>query len=431
MNYDGYPDFQKPFKRIAIVGAGISGLGAAHLLSRTFNVTLFEAESRLGGHARTLLAGREQKVPVDTGFIVFNYENYPHLTALFDELAVPVKKSDMSFAASINDGQIEYGLQTLGALFADRKNALRPGFWQMIRDIFKFNARAMSLAQTTDVTLGEMLDILKMGDWFRKNFLLPITGAIWSTSPYDMLDFPAKTLVTFFANHGLLSVNGQHQWWTVDGGSREYVWRIESKIREHSGQIRLGAPVVSVDRKDEKVYLRTQGQEAEQFDTVVFACHSDQALKMLANPTPEERRILGALRYTQNKVYLHDDAAQMPKRKACWASWVYRAKHSQACSKIAVTYWMNRLQSIPMETPLFVTLNPIDNIRDECIFDEETFYHPQFDQAAIEAQQDLKVIQGHNATFYCGAYTRYGFHEDGLLSAVEASRALGEVPAWA
>ena len=417
-------------KKIAVIGAGISGLGAAYLLSDKYKVTLFESEKRLGGHARTLFAGRGRQVPVDTGFIVFNYRNYPHLTGLFELLNVPVKKSDMSFAASINDGRIEYGLQTLRAIFAQKRNMLHPNFLMMLRDIFRFNNLALATANGANLTTGELLDKLNMRDWFRNYFLLPISGAIWSTAPKDMLSFPAKTFTRFFDNHGLLTINDQPQWWTVDGGSREYVMRIEQAMLAKGVDIRLGAEVISVIRENKKVSVYIKGCELEEFDEVVFGCHSDQALAMLAHPHEEEQQILGALKYKANKAYLHDDASYMPKRKSCWASWVYKGHSKHVEYAIPLTYWMNRLQSIPNDVPLFVTLNPIEEIEEKYIFDETVFYHPQFDQLAIEAQGKLPSLQGKRSTWYCGAYTRYGFHEDGLLSAVNVAKSMGIQIPW-
>ena len=417
-------------KRVAIIGSGISGLGSAYILSQKHDVILYESESRLGGHARTLVAGRKEQVPVDTGFIVFNYRNYPHLTGLFNQLDVPVKKSDMSFAASIDNGKVEYGLQTLRAIFAQKRSFIRPQYWAMLRDIFRFNQLALQTANNSSLTVCELLDELKMRDWFRKYFLLPISGAIWSTSPQDMLSFPARTFTQFFENHGLLTINDQPQWWTVDGGSIEYVNRLADVIQKNGAVIRLSSKVQSVSRVNKKVYVRVNGDEPEEFDEVVFACHSDQALAVLANPTEQEREILGAIRYKANKAYLHDDSSYMPNRRACWASWVYKGKTNHAEHAITLTYWMNRLQSIPNTIPLFVTLNPTQEIKDEYIFDETVFHHPQFDEAAIQAQTKLPDIQGQNSTWYCGAYTRYGFHEDGLLSAVNIANKMDVGVPW-
>ena len=343
---------------------------------------------------------------------------------------MPVKKSDMSFAASINNGSIEYGLQTLKAIFAQKRNLVHPSFWFMLRDIFRFNNLALTTANNTNLTTGELLDELNMRDWFRNYFLLPISGAIWSTAPKDMLSFPAKTFTQFFENHGLLTINNQPQWWTVDGGSHEYVKRIENVLIANGTEIRVAAKVNAVVRNENDVRVLTKGSEPESFDEIIFACHSDQALDILANPTPAEQDIIGSIRYKANKAYLHDDNSYMPKRKSCWASWVYKGDAKHAENAIPLTYWMNRLQSIPEDIPLFVTLNPVNEIKEENIFDETVFHHPQFDKLAIDAQKKLPDIQGKNLTWYCGAYTRYGFHEDGLLSAVNIARAMNVNIPW-
>ncbi|MGZ0188082.1 MAG: NAD(P)/FAD-dependent oxidoreductase [Alphaproteobacteria bacterium] len=418
-------------RRAAIIGAGISGLGAAYALSKTHAVTIFEAEPRLGGHARTLEAGRKRTVPIDTGFIVFNYRNYPLLTGLFTELETPVKKSDMAFAASIDGGRIEYGLHSTPAIFAQKSNLVRPGFWRMLADIPRFNRGVKALANQPGLTLGDALDRLNMGQWHRQYFLLPLSGAVWSASPEQMLDFPLATFIQFFKNHGLLTINDQPQWHTVDGGSRVYVAQLAAAILANGGEIRTSAPIENVRRNDGSVTVKSAGQDAESFDDVVFACHSDQALALLGDPDQDEQRILGAMRYSPNTVILHDDPSVMPKRRVCWASWNYQGKANMADPAMTVTYWMNRLQGIPEDVPLFVTLNPSTPIQDKYVFDETVLNHPVFDQPAIDAQAALPGIQGKRNTWFCGAYTRYGFHEDGLLSAVTVARAMGASPAWA
>lgn len=418
-------------RRVAVIGAGISGLGAAYALSKTHAVTVFEAEPRLGGHARTLEAGRKAVVPVDTGFIVFNYRNYPLLTGLFAELDTPVKKSDMAFAASIDGGRIEYGLFSSGSLFAQKRNLARPAFWRMLKDIPHFNKNVKALAEEPGLTLGDALDRLGMGQWHRQYFLLPLSGAVWSASPEQMLDFPLSTFVRFFENHGLLTINDQPKWHTVDGGSRVYVAQLAAAIQTNGGIIRTGAPIERVSRSEAGAKVKAIGHEAKIFDEVVFACHSDQALALLDDPDANERRILGAMRYAANKVILHDDPAVMPTRRACWASWNYQGKADITDPDMTVTYWMNRLQGIREDVPLFVTLNPSKPIRDEFIFDETELSHPVFDQPAIDAQAALPGIQGQRNTWFCGAYARYGFHEDGLLSAVNIAKAMGAEPAWA
>ncbi len=407
-----------PQPRIAVIGAGVSGLAAAYELSPSRNVTLFESAPRLGGHARTVLAGRRGDVPVDTGFIVFNYPNYPHLTRMFRELDVPVRKSDMSFAASIGEGFIEYGLRDFGALTAQTRNMVRPQFWRMVADILKFNRNAVAASADPDLTLGELLDRMELGDWFRNYYLLPISGAIWSSTPEQIGAFPARSLVQFFENHALLTPN-THQWHTVDGGSIEYVTRIAAAIRANGGEIRTGAPVAGVRRGLAGVSVRAHGGDWEEFDQVVFACHSDDALALLEAPTAEETRILGDLRYQTNHAVLHRDVRQMPKRRNCWASWVFLSPDAEPAARIGVTYWMNSLQGIDAADPMFVSLNPARSIPDEMIYDEAEFRHPVFDRAALAAQERLKSIQGRNATWYCGAYARHGFHEDGYASAVD------------
>ncbi|MCV6823099.1 MULTISPECIES: NAD(P)/FAD-dependent oxidoreductase [Halocynthiibacter] len=411
-------------KRVAIIGGGISGLAAAYLLSTRCSVTLFEAGQKLGGHARTIHAGRNGNQPVDTGFIVFNKVNYPHLTKMFEHLDVPIIKSDMSFGATIDDGRVEYGLATLGALFAQKRNLLRPGFARMIRDIGHFNSQAEKLATDDSATIGELMDDLRVGEWFRRFYLLPLCGAIWSTPPSKIRDFPAHTLVQFFRNHALLSATGQHQWWTVKGGSREYVSRLEHYLRARGVALRTGTPVSNVVRKEGGVTIQTSAQAPEQFDEVIFACHSDQALKLLQNPTPDEIAALSAIRFQDNEVILHRDETQMPLRRSVWSSWVYRANSTKDEPKIGVTYWMNRLQAIPENDPLFVSLNPLKPVPDELIYDQKTFRHPVFDGAALKAQHALKSIQGQNRTWFAGAYTRHGFHEDGFASAVRIADAM-------
>ncbi|MGB5559974.1 MAG: FAD-dependent oxidoreductase [Paracoccaceae bacterium] len=404
--------------RTAIIGGGISGLAAAYELASSEPVVLFEAESRLGGHARTKLAGRNCDVPVDTGFIVFNYQNYPHLTRMFSELDVPVKKSNMSFAASIGNGAIEYGLNSFGSMTAQTRNMVRPQFWRMISDIVKFNNQASALAENSDLSLGELLDRLQMGAWFRRYYLLPLSGAIWSSTPEQMQSFPAHSLVQFFKNHALMSYRN-HQWYTVDGGSIEYVRRIRQAIETRGGAFRTGCPVKAVRRHEHGVELRLESGEWEYFDKVIFACHSDDALRLLERPTTKERQVLGGLRYQSNRAVLHCDPVVMPKRTKCWASWVFNSPEDRPSPSIGVTYWMNSLQGIKPDDPIFLSLNSPFDIRPEAIYDEVEFRHPVFDAAAIRAQCQLADLQGQNRTYFCGAYAKWGFHEDGYASAMD------------
>ena len=411
-------------RRVAIIGGGISGLAAAHLLAPRHAVTLFEAAPRLGGHARTVMAGQNGDQPVDTGFIVFNYANYPHLTKLFRDLDVPVAKSDMSFGASIDGGRIEYGLKDLTALTAQKRNLLRPGFARMVRDILRFNAEAETLAADDSATIGELMDAMRLGAWFQDYYLTPLSGAIWSTPPEQIRGFPARALVQFFRNHALLSTSGQHQWWTVDGGSVEYVRRLERSLLGRGVALHTGTPVHKVVRDGAQVVVHSAAGPQAPFDQVIFACHADQALRLLDRPTPRERAALSAQRFQDNVMVLHRDTAQMPKRRAVWSSWVYTADTRRPQTAIGVTYWMNRLQNIPERDPLFVTLNPSTPVREELIYDQTTFRHPVFDAGALAAQRQLREMQGENNTWFAGAWTRHGFHEDGIASAVRIARAL-------
>lgn len=411
-------------QRIAIIGGGISGLSAAWLLSGHHQVTLYEAAPRLGGHARTVMAGRRGDVAVDTGFIVFNYVNYPHLTALFRDLDVPVQRSDMSFGVSLGNGAVEFALRSANALFAQRANLLRPNFHRMIRDILRFNTRASAAAEgRADLTIAELIAELGLGTRFRDHYLYPICGAIWSTPARDIGAFPAATLLRFLGNHALMSKGGQHQWWTVTGGSISYVSRLTAALEARGVALRPATPVRAVTRTEGGASLQINGAW-ESFDHVILACHADQALALLSDPSPEERAALGKVRFQDNRAVLHADPVVMPRRRACWSSWVYRDDALQANRAVGVTYWMNRLQSLPDDDPLFVSLNPGAAIDPALIYDEVTFRHPVFDQAAIDAQARLRAMQGSRQTWFAGAWLRNGFHEDGFASAARIARQL-------
>lgn len=410
--------------RIAVIGSGISGMAAAHQLCTDHQVVLYEAENRLGGHARTVMAGKRGDQPVDTGFIVFNHVNYPNLVRLFDELGVPTAKSDMSFGASIGGGRFEYGFRDWAGLVAQKSNIVNPRYWGMLRDIMRFNAQAETLAGDGSITIRAFLDRLGAGDWFRDYYLLPLSGAIWSTPTAGILDFPAQALIDFFKNHALLGVRGQHQWYTVQGGSVEYVRRVHLALERAGVDLRLGAAVAAVQRVPGAVMVRAQGGEWETFDEVIFATHSDDTLRLLADPTAEEAAHLGAILYQPNDVVLHSDTSMMPKRRAAWASWVYVEGAGPRPDRIDLTYWMNSLQPIPMDDPLFVTLNANRSIREELIHDQVTFRHPVYDLGALAAQKALRAGNGAQSTWFCGAWMRNGFHEDGFASAVDVVTAL-------
>ena len=411
-------------KKIAVIGGGISGLGAAYVLSNTYQVTLFEAENRLGGHARTVFAGKNGNQAVDTGFIVFNYPNYPELSQLFSELNVPIAKSDMSFGASLKDGTIEYALRNFDAIFAQRKNVLNPRFVKMVWDINRFNTIGLTVADDESLTIGQFLQRLKTGDWFRDYYLLPLSGAIWSTPTEKILDFPAYAMLQFFKNHALLSRSGQHQWYTVKGGSREYVNRLENVLAQKQVEIRVKTPVASVTRHQTGVVVKTYSCEPQTFDEVVFATHSDDTLSLLSDPSKFEQRNLGSIKYQNNDVVLHSDVTVMPKLHKCWSSWVYTERKDKSTDKIDLTYWMNSLQPIPLDDPLFVTLNSTHNIDQNQIYDQVTMRHPVYDVGVLSAQKDLSLNNGHNRTWFSGAWMKNGFHEDGLSSGLDVARSI-------
>ena len=411
-------------KKIAVIGGGVSGLGAAYALSNTYQVTLFEAENRLGGHARTVFAGKNGQQPVDTGFIVFNYPNYPELSQLFSELNVPIARSDMSFGASLKDGSIEYALRNFDAIFAQRKNVLNPQFVKMVWDINRFNTIGLKVADDESLTIGQFLKRLKTGDWFRDYYLLPLSGAIWSTPTEKILDFPAYAMLQFFKNHALLSRSGQHQWYTVKGGSREYVNRLENVLAQKQVEIRVKTPVASVTRHQTGVVVKTYSCEPQTFDEVVFATHSDDTLAILSDPSIIEQRNLGSIEYQNNDVVLHSDVTVMPKLYKCWSSWVYTERKDKNTDKIDLTYWMNSLQPIPLDDPLFVTLNSTHNIDQNQIYDQVTMRHPVYDGGVLSAQKDISLSNGNNRTWFSGAWMRNGFHEDGLSSGLDVARSL-------
>jgi uncharacterized protein len=414
--------------RIAVIGTGISGMGSAYLLHKKHDITLYEKSADIGGHSRTRMVQHGGKsIAVDTGFIVFNHQNYPNLCGMFRHLSVPTEKSDMTFAITINNGAIEWGGRNPNALFGQRSNLLRPQFWGFVRDIFRFNARALATAeQHPELTLGELLKKIEVGDWYARYFILPIGGAIWSCSLQQMLSFPAIAFVRFFKEHGLLSVIGQPQWHTVTGGSREYIKRLTFPYKD---RILTNCAAVAIKRTGATILISDSTGQTREFDHVILACHGDQALKLLTDATEQEQSVLSTFRYSVNRAVLHKDTSIMPRRRRCWASWVYHSEdESQSCA-IPITYWMNLLQNIDPAYPLFVTLNPHRPITAEHIFDEHVFEHPIYSPESVAAQKRLPEIQGRQNTWFCGAHWRNGFHEDGLASAVAVADAFHvEIP---
>ncbi|MYN41371.1 FAD-dependent oxidoreductase [Duganella sp. FT109W] len=417
-------------QRIAIVGAGISGLAAAYFLQRRHDVVLFEAGSYLGGHANTVdIQVEGQHCAVDTGFLVYNEKTYPNLIALLDELGVQSIASDMSFGVSMDGGALEWAGTNLDTVFAQRRNALSPAFLGMLRDILHFNGHAEEflLRSAADgATLGELLTRQGYGRLFRDGYLLPMAAAIWSSSPSDILAFPAATFLRFCLNHALLQVNDRPQWRTVRGGSRNYVQAIAATLADY----RLKTPVRSLRRVDGQVLVET-GAQTEIFDAVVLATHAPATLAMLSDASADERAILGAVRYQPNTAWLHTDARLMPQRRKVWSAWNYLSTHQTDGSRpVCVSYWLNQLQSLPFSTPVVVTLNPPTPPAADTVLARFEYDHPIMDQPAIDAQQALARIQGTNGLWYAGAWTGYGFHEDGLKSALRIAAAFDAAPAW-
>lgn len=430
------PTDRRITRRIAVVGSGIAGLSTAWSLAPEAQVTLFEAGSHFGGHAHTVDLTLEGVTHgVDTGFLVYNHRTYPHLIGLFAELGVDTAASDMSFSVQSQADGLEWSGSSLNTVFAQRRNLLRPAFLAMLRDVLRFNRLTTAVAerhQEQELTepISEFLDRHRFGTVFRDWYFLPMIGCIWSCPTEQMLRFPVATMIRFCHNHGLIQVADRPQWRTVRGGSREYVRKMLPRLQD----ARLNTPVRSVRRAPPGagpgsgtagVWVATDAGE-ERFDDVVLACHSDQSLALLADASAAERRWLGALRYHPNRTVLHTDASLMPRRPLAWAAWNYeRAGQLQReQASVCLHYWINRLQPLPWKTPVIVSLNPSREPDPAKVIRSFEVHHPVFDQAAIDAQARLHEFQGHARVWFCGAWTRYGFHEDGLMSGLAVASAL-------
>lgn len=415
-------------QKLAVIGAGITGLSAAWLLREAYDVTLYETEARAGGHADTQMPVLDgKKVPVDTGFIVYNNVNYPNLVGFFAALGIATHASDMSFGVSKNDAAFEYAGGALKQLFAQPHNVFRPRFIKMVRDILRFNKAAPALLATnSSATLGEYLAANHYGPGFTEDYILPMGAAIWSASVTGMKAFPARSFIRFFVNHGLLNITDRPQWRTVTGGSRVYVERVLRDLPD----IRLGAAVSRVTREADSVSLLAGGVVAH-YDQVVFCAHADQSLAMLEAPSDAERAVLGGISFQDNVAVLHQDIALMPRRRLAWSSWNYlsqsRTDHDDA---VCLTYWMNLLQGMKTKMPLLVSLNPNLPIDPAKILLRKTYRHPQFDARAIAAQQQLPSIQGQDRLWFAGAWAGWGFHEDGIASALQVANGLNVRAPW-
>jgi predicted NAD/FAD-binding protein len=427
-------------EKIAIVGSGIAGLGTAWLLRGQFEVTVFEADDRLGGHAHTVTVQEgERSVPIDTGFMVFNRVTYPHLTRLFETLGVPMKGTDMSFSVRNETRDLEYCGSSLNHLFAQRRNVLRPSFYRMLGRIGRFNrdaVEALGDPAVASLTLEDYVARRGYGDDFFRLYLLPMSSAVWSTPPEKMLRFPASTLLRFFHNHGFLGMHSQHPWWTVEGGSRVYVEKLIAPFRD---RIRLRSAVRSIRRGVDGINVATD-TDAQRFDRVVLACHSPAAAGMLGrDATPLERRVLSAFAFQPNRATLHTDRRVMPRTRLAWASWNYRldapaggspraSSNEKAPESPSTHYWMNRLQGVSRRADYFVSINGQDRLSPTNILRSIDYEHPLFDLGATRAQAEIPALNAAaletTRTHFVGAWQRYGFHEDGLHSAVELARLL-------
>jgi len=409
--------------RIAIVGTGVSGLVCAHLLSRRHDVTVFEADPRPGGHAHTVRIDLPDEThEVDTGFLVYNERNYPGLVRLFDGLGVATKASDMSFSVSDDVSGVEWRGTSLTTLFAQRRNALRPTFLRMLADVVRFNRTARALLTEEHPTHRSLAEMLAEGRWssrFVEWYLIPMGSSIWSADPSTFLDMPAVTFARFFDNHGLLDYGDQPSWRTVDGGSRRYV---EAILNPLGDAVRLSSPVAKVTRRDDGVEIHTD-MGPERFDHVVLATHSDQALGLLSDPSVAEREVLGAIRYQPNRATLHTDERLLPRSRRAWASWNYHRLADQP-RLATLTYRLASLQGIDSAHEILVTLNRDDAIRDDRVLARFDYAHPVFDVPAIAAQRRHQELNGNRGTWFCGAYWGYGFHEDGVQSALTVCRRL-------
>lgn len=416
---------------IAVVGAGISGLASAYFLSRGYRVTLYESEASLGGHSNTVDVSLDgQTHPVDTGFLVFNDKTYPNLIRLFSDLGVASHASDMSFSVSVDNGRLEWAGTSLNTLFAQRRRILLPSFHRMVLDILRFNRQAphnLTYALEHGISLATLLNQGGYGENFKQNYLLPMAAAIWSSSPADILNFPAATFLQFCINHGLLQVNDRPQWRTVQNGSRQYVQRISRSI----GAIRTGTPVRSITRGDGQVQVATDNGTTS-YKAVVLATHAPVSRHLLSDLSPLEDSLLAGVRYQPNCAVLHTDTALLPRCRRVWSAWNYlRNSTGDAAQPACVSYLINKLQPLPFSTSVIVTLNPDRPIRPGSEIARFDYEHPVLDAPAVAAQQRIDQIQGHGNTWFAGAWTGYGFHEDGLKSALRVVRNFNLLPEWA
>lgn len=419
-------------QKVAIIGTGIAGMGAAHFLQKEYDITLFEKNSYVGGHTNTVTVDEAgTQIHIDTGFMVFNQVTYPNLIRLFKELDAPTKKTSMSFSVQHVPTGLEFSGSGLNELFAQRRNIFNPRFIRMLLQINRFNeecGEVLTDPRYAGMTLAEYIKEKKFGDDFLYKYLIPMSSAVWSTPIDQMLDFPAFSLVRFFTNHGFLGLKTQHQWYTLHNGSQAYR---EILIRPFRDRIVVNAPVVRVERHEHSATVILKNGERAEFDKVIFASHADETLAMLAQPTDEERRLLSPFRYQENIAVLHTDASLMPKAKLAWSSWNYRIDQTKDSGLSPSTiYWMNSLQQVSEKKDYFVNINGEGLVDPSTVLKRIVYTHPVFTVASQDAQKELHMLNRTGPLYYCGSYFKYGFHEDAFTSGLELSRLLLKQKVW-
>lgn len=413
-------------EKIAIIGTGIAGMGCAHLLKDQYDLTIYEQNDYIGGHTNTItVAEGDDKVHMDTGFMVFNYETYPHLTGLFKKLKAPVKKSDMSFSVQYVPAKLEYCGSGISGLFAQKKNIFNWSHIRMLLQISRFNEEAIRIISNPayeNHSLKDFIDEFGFSEDMLWKYLIPMSAAVWSAPMESMLDFPAVTLIRFFKNHGFLGLDTQHQWYTLHNGSQSYK---ELLIKPFKDRIRVGDAVLKVERRAGKAVVYAQKSEPESFDKVIIASHADQALNMLAHPTESEKQLLKAFKYQKNVATVHTDESVMPVVRKAWSSWNYKVEEKDGRLIATTIYWMNRLQGVSENKNYFVSVNPVPGSLDPSkVIREIDYEHPLFDVAAVQAQKELHTLNENGPIYFCGSYFRYGFHEDAYASAVQLCKIL-------
>lgn len=414
-------------EKIAIIGTGVAGMGCGHFLHEKYDLTFFEELDYIGGHTNTVTVEEDGKpVYIDTGFMVFNYQTYPNLCALFEEIKAPVKKTDMSFSVQYLPAKLEYSGSSMNHLFAQRRNIFNPAFLKMLMQINRFNKESVEILDDpkyADYSIGKYIEEFGYSQDMLWKYLIPMSSAVWSTPMKDILDFPAVSLIRFFKNHGFLGLDTQHQWYTLHNGSQSYRELLIAPFRD---KIKLNKRVAVVERlEDGKVKVLADDGTGGKFDKVIMACHADQAYRIIRKKTKDEERLLSKFKYQPNKAVLHTDRNLMPKKKLAWSSWNYRVEEKDGELVPSTIYWMNRLQQVSEKQDYFVSVNPSDQLDPAKIIKEIDYEHPLFDVAAMQAQQELHLLNQTGPVYYCGSYFKYGFHEDAYASAVELCKLIG------